>query len=641
MSADADKQTLDFQAEVRQLLDLMVHSVYGRKEIFLRELISNASDAADKLRFESLSDEDLLEGEGELDVRVKLDPAARTLSVIDNGIGMSRDEVVENLGTIARSGTRQFFEALTGDAAKDARLVGQFGVGFYSSFMVADRVTVLSRRAGAPRQEGVRWESDGAGAFTVETADRRQRGTEVVLHLREGEDEFLDPERVRSIIRRYSDHISLPILMAAGEDGEEHEAGDDGMETVNRATALWARPRNEISDEEYEEFYKHVAHDFEAPLGWVHSRVEGKLEYTSLLYVPSRAPFDLWDRSARRGVKLYVRRVFIMDDAEQLMPAYLRFVRGVVDSADLPLNVSREILQSNRQIDSMRAACVKKILGLLQDLAENEPEKYARFWKQFGRVLKEGVVEDAKNAEAVARLLRFASTHNEGDEEGVSLDDYVGRMKEGQDAIWYVIADNPSDARSSPHLEIFKERGVEVLLMSDEVDEWVVRHLEQYRDRKLQSVTRGELDLDSLGAGGEQEGAAPADGEPAEALVERVRGVLGDRVKDVRVSSRLTASPACLVADEHDLGAHLERVLRAAGQDVPAAKPIMELNPRHELVRRLERLDDDGSFADWALLLFDQAALSEGRRLEDPAGFVQRLNGVLTALAGTAEARSS
>lgn len=633
--AQPQKQTLGFQAEVRQLLDLMVHSLYSNKEIFLRELISNASDAADKLRFEALTDASLYEGDGDLRIRIDVDPDARTVTVTDNGIGMSREEVIEHLGTIAKSGTRQFFEALTGDQAKDARLIGQFGVGFYASFMVADRVTVLSRRAGHARQEGVRWESDGQGEYTVEPADRVARGTQVILHLREGEDEFLDPHRLRAIVRRYSDHIAIPIQMRSLEKDKADE-----LETVNRAQALWARPRKDITDEEYQEFYKHVAHDFEAPLAWVHSRVEGNLEYDLLLYLPAHAPFDLWDRNARRGVHLYVRRVFILDDAEQLMPTYLRFVRGVIDSADLPLNISREILQQNRQIESIRAGAVKRVLDLLASMAENEPEKYRTFWKEFGRVLKEGVVEDPKNRDVVARLLRFASTHDEDPAQNVSLQDYLGRMKPAQSKIYYITADNLATAAHSPHLEIFRARGVEVLLLSDEVDEWWVQYLEEFEGKRLQSVAKGALDLGELGDDAKQTDEATAGGEGQtegahDALLARVREALGDRVKEVRVSKRLTGSPACLVSDERDLGGHLERLLRAAGQKVPTSRPVLELNPEHFMVRLLEREEDQQRAADWARILFDQALLSEGGQLEDPAGFVQRLNARLAQLAPT------
>ena len=639
MTETATKETHGFQTEVRKLLDLMIHSLYGNKEIFLRELISNASDAADKLRFEALSDDGLYEGDGELKVRVSFDPDARTVSVRDNGIGMTREEVAANLGTIARSGSRQFFESLTGDSAKDTQLIGQFGVGFYSSFIVADRVTVTSRRAGCPAAEGVRWESSGEGEFTVETADVAPRGTEVVLHLRDGEDEFLDRYRLRSIVRKYSDHISIPILMPGegkGDDGDDDKATDEAKddtndeETINAATALWTRNRSELGDDDYKGFYKHVAHDFEDPLAWVHSRVEGNLEYSLLLFIPARVPFDLWDRSVRRGVKLYVRRVFIMDDAEHLMPAYLRFVRGVIDSADLPLNISREILQENRQIQSIRTGSVKRVLDLLGGMAEDEPDKYAKFWDNFGRVLKEGVVEDDRNREPIAKLLRFASTHDTGDAQTVSLDDYVGRMKDGQKGIYYIAADNYRTARNSPHLEVFDRHGLEVLLLADPIDEWLVMHLTEYDDKPLTSVMKGELDLGDAAA----EDDAPdeeKDGDHAP-LLERFREALSGRIKDVRVTRRLSTSPACLVSEEFEMSRHLERILDAAGQKVDAARPILEINPDHPMVARLAA-ETESTQQDWAHLIFDQALLSEGGKLEDPATFVRRMNELIVALA--------
>ena len=640
---DAHKETLGFQTEVKQLLNLVINSLYSNKEIFLRELISNASDAADKLRFEALTDDALYEGEGDLGIRVTYDKAARTVTVSDNGIGMSRQEVLENLGTIARSGTRQFFEALTGDQARDSRLIGQFGVGFYSSFIVADRVTVLTRRAGVGPEHGVRWESDGEGEFTIETVTREARGTDVVLHLREGQEEFADGWRLRAIIRKFSDHISLPIEMqkedtaAAEEEGEQKETTPE-WEVVNRATALWARAKGEITDEEYKEFYKHVAHDFEDPLAWSHNQVEGKLEYTSLLYIPSRAPFDLWDRNARHGVKLYVRRVFVMDDAEQLMPAYLRFVRGVVDSADLPLNISREILQQNRHIDAMRSGSVKKVLGMLESMAKDRPEDYARFWDQFGRVLKEGVIEDTANRERIAKLLRFASTHNDGNEQTVSLEDYVGRMKEGQEHIYYVTADTPAAARNVPHLEVFADKGVEVLLLTDHVDEWVVGHMDDFEGKPLKSITKGELDLGELEdakeeeKAGEEEKEAPA--EEHKALLERIKGALGDDVKEVRATRRLTRSPACVVAGDFEMGAHMERILEAAGQEVPRSKPILEVNTDHPLVGLMAAEEDEDRFGDWARLLLDQSVLAEGAKPDDPGAFVRRLNDMLVSLSG-------
>ena len=636
------KETHEFQTEIRQLLDLMVHSLYGNKEIFLRELISNASDAADKLRFEALSDGSLYEGDGDLKVRVSFDRDARTITVRDNGVGMTREEVAANLGTIARSGTRRFFESLTGDSAKDAQLIGQFGVGFYSCFIVSGRVTVTSRRAGRPASEGVRWESGGEGEFTVETVEVEPRGTEVVLHLREGEDEFLDRYRLQGIVRKYSDHVSIPILMPGeGKGKEEGEDGDEdagaGEETINAATALWTRNRSELGDDDYKGFYKHVAHDFDDPLAWVHSRVEGNLEYSVLLFIPSRPPFDLWDRNVRRGVKLYVRRVFIMDDAEHLMPAYLRFVRGVVDSADLPLNVSREILQENRQIQSIRSGSVKRVLDLLSGLAKDEPEKYATFWEHFGRVLKEGVVEDDKNREQIAKLLRFASTRDADDAQTVSLDDYVGRMKEGQKGIYYVTADGYRTARNSPHLEVFDKHGLEVLLLADPIDEWLVMHLTEYEDKPLVSVMKGELDLGDVAKAedasedeADGDGAGDADHAP---VLDKFREALSGRVKEVRATRRLSTSPACLVSEEHELGRHLERILDAAGQKIDATRPILEINPGHPMVARLAAEADPERCKDWASLIFDQALLSEGGKLEDPAAFVRRMNALIVTLA--------
>jgi len=621
MTVETHKETLGFQAEVRQLLDLMVHSLYSNKEIFLRELISNASDAADKLRFEALTDDALYEGDGELKIRVRWDRQARTITVADNGIGMSRAEVVDNLGTIARSGTREFLAALTGDKAKDARLIGQFGVGFYSAFIVADRVTVLTRRAGLGAEHGVRWESDGKGEYTVETIERTSRGTEVVLHLREGEDELLEGWRLRAIVRKYSDHISLPILMPV-----EDKPGEE--ETVNRASALWARPKSEIKPEEYEEFYKHVAHDFEGPLAWVHSRVEGKQEYISLLYLPKRAPFDLWDRERRHGVKLYVRRVFIMDDAEKLLPNYLRFVRGVIDSADLPLNISREILQHSRDMDAIRAGSVRKVLDLLADLAEKDKDKYATFWREFGPVLKEGIVEDPANREAIARLLRFASTHADTEAQEVALADYVARMKPGQERIYYVTAESFNAAKHSPHLEVFRRKGVEVLLLSDRVDEWVMTHLTEFDGKPLASVAKGGLDLGGLTDEEDKRREQAAEGEFKE-LTERIGKALGERVKGVRVTRRLTTSPACLVVEEHDPSVSLSRLLAAAGQRLPQSRPTLEINPEHPLVRRLKDERNEARFEDWSQVLYGQALLAEGGQLDDPAGFVRRLNELL------------
>ena len=633
MPAAATRETLGFQAEVKQLLHLMIHSLYGNKEIFLRELVSNASDAADKLRFEALSDNGLYGGEPELKIRVSFDKQARTLTVSDNGVGMSRDEVVQNIGTIAKSGTREFFQSLTGDRAKDARLIGQFGVGFYSSFIVADRVTLLTRRAGLAADQGVRWESDGGGEFTVEAAEKAGRGTDVILHLREGEDELLSDRKLKEIIRRYSDHIAIPIVMkkVKWDRDKSLEVATDEDETINQASALWARPKSEVSEEQYQEFYRHVAHDPDAPLAWTHNRVEGRQEYTQLLYVPARAPFDLWDRQQRRGLKLYVRRVFIMDDAEQLLPAYLRFVRGVVDSNDLPLNISREILQESRDIEAIRAGCTKRVLSLLEELAESSKDKYAGFWKEFGRVLKEGVGEDFANRERIAKLLRFSSTHTDGEEQGVSLADYVSRMKEGQDRIYYATAETFLAARNSPHLEIFRARGIEVLLLSERVDEWLVANLPEYEGKALASVARGELDLSRLQSDEEKKHEAEQAGAHR-ALVAKLKDALGDRVKDVRVSARLTESPSCLVAGEHDMGGNLARILKSVGQNAPQAKPILEINPAHPMVKRLA--GEKTRFADWSNLLFDQALLAEGGQLDDPAGFVRRMNELMLEMAG-------
>jgi len=621
MTTAVNKETLGFQAEVRQLLDLMIHSLYSNKEIFLRELISNASDALDKLRFEAIANDALYAGDSELKITLRIDKAARTLTVADNGIGMNRDEVIANIGTIARSGTREFLQKLSGDAAKDARLIGQFGVGFYSAFIVADKITLTTRRAG--EETAVRWESDGRGQYTLENADKPTRGTEVVLHLREGEDEFLDPWRLKAIVHKYSDHITFPIVMPV--------EGKDETEQVNRASALWARPKGEIKPEEYAEFYKHIAHDFEEPLAYTHNRVEGKLEYTSLLFIPKRAPFDLWDRDKRHGIKLYVRRVFIMDDAEQLMPPYLRFVRGVIDSNDLPLNVSREILQASREIDGMRAGSVKKVLDLLEDLAEKQPDKYAGFWSEFGRALKEGIVDDFSNRERLAKLMRFASTHTGEENQSVSLKDYVARMKTGQPAIYYLTAETFAAAKNSPHLEVFRKKGIEVLLLSDRIDEWLTTHLTEFEGKPLRSVAKGELDLGELADKDEklsQERAA----KEFEPLLERMKGVLGERVAGVRVTHRLTESPACVVTGEHDISAHFERLLKAAGQKGPNVKPTLEINPSHPLVARLNSEQNDKRFGDLTQILFEQALLSEGAQLEDPGAFVRRLNNLLLVL---------
>jgi molecular chaperone HtpG len=621
MSVETHKETLGFQTEVRQLLDLMIHSLYSNKEIFLRELISNASDAADKLRFEGLTNDALFEGEADLKIRVSYDKNARTVSVSDNGVGMSRAEVIDNIGTIAKSGTREFIAALSGDKARDAKLIGQFGVGFYSSFIVADRVTLLTRRAGVGPEQGVRWESDGRGEYSIETVERQARGTEVILHLREGEDEFLDGYRLRAIVRKYSDHIQIPIVMKS-----EDKPGED--EVVNRASALWARPKQEIKPEEYDELYKHLAHDFESPLAHVHSRVEGKQEYISLLYLPKRAPFNLWDREHRHGVKLYVRRVFVMDDAEQLVPAYLRFVRGVIDSGDLPLNISREILQHNKDIEAIRAGSVKKVLDLLSELATREKEKYATFWREFGVVFKEGLAEDYANRQTIAQLLRFASTLKDSDTQDVSFADYVARMKPGQSKIYYLTADTFDAAKNSPHLEVFRQKGVEVLLLHDRIDEWVMTHLTEYEGKSVISVAKGSLDLGGLEDKQEEQQREQTQSEFKE-LVDRIQKALGARVKAVRTTRRLTTSPACLVVEEHDISVNLSRLLKAAGQSLPQTKPILEINPSHPIVMRLTNEADEQRFSDWSHLLFEQALLSEGGQLEDPSAFVRRLNGLL------------
>ena len=638
------KQTMGFQAEVKQLLHLMIHSLYSNKEIFLRELVSNASDACDKLRFEAIASPALMGDGGELEIRVAYDKAARTITVSDNGIGLSREEAIAHLGTIAKSGTREFFASLTGDQQKDAQLIGQFGVGFYSSFIVADRVTVVSRRAGSAEGETIKWESDGSGEFSIEAltgADARAaRGTDVILHLKEGEDELLSHWKLKSILTRYSDHIATPIRMAREEwDKEKNEhVTKDELETVNQANAIWARSRNDVTDEQYKAFYKHVSHDFGEPLAWTHNRVEGKQEYIQLLYVPAKAPFDLWDRNQRHGIKLYVKRVFIMDDAEQLMPPYLRFVRGVIDSADLPLNVSREILQESRDVKAIREGSTKRVLGLLEDLAENRKDDYAKFWAEFGQVLKEGLGDDFANRERIAKLLRFASTASDG-AQTVSLADYVGRMKKDgetvkQKAIYYLTADSPAAAAASPHLEIFRKKGVEVLLLTDRVDEWMLSFLHEFEGKELVSVAKGDLDLGDLADAAEKEAQAKVADEYKD-LVAKVKDALGDAVKEVRVTLRLTDSPACVVVDRDAMSQHLQRLLKAAGQGAQAAstKPILELNPNHPLVQRLKYAADDKLEA-WAALLLDQATLAEGGQLDDPAAFVRRLNRMLLDQAG-------
>ena len=628
----ATKETLGFQAEVKQLLQLMIHSLYSNKEIFLRELISNASDAADKLRFEGIAHPDWYGDDPELNIKVEFDKNARTVTISDNGIGMSREEVISNLGTIARSGTKEFFSKLSGDQQKDAALIGQFGVGFYSAFIVADKITVDTRRAGLPASDGVRWESDGSGEFTIETIDRPQRGTSITLHLREGEDDFLNSYQLKSIIRKYSDHISLPIQMRKEEWDEEkkEQVIKDELESINQSSALWARNKSEITEEQYNEFYKHLSHDYENPLTYSLNRVEGRSEFTQLLFVPSRAPFDLWDRNKRGGIKLYVKRIFIMDDAEQLMPMYLRFVTGVIDSVDLPLNVSREILQESRDIKVIRESSTKRVLSMLEELAnsedESKKEKYRTFWTQFGQVLKEGIGEDHANQERILKLLRFASTHTDSAEQTVSLAEYVSRMKEGQDKIYYVTGESFNAAKNSPHLEIFRKKGVEVLLLSDRVDEWMLSFMTEFDGKPLASVAKGGLDLGSLSDEKEKQEHEETEKQFKD-LVERMKKTLEDKVKDVRVTFRLTDSPACLIADENELSGNLLRMLKAAGQNAPDMKPILEINPEHPLLAKLK--NDEAQFDDWTHLLFDQALLAEGGQLNDPASFVKRMNQLL------------
>ncbi len=633
MTVNTSRETRTFQTEVKQLLDLMIHSLYSNKEIFLRELISNASDAADKLRFEATTDDALYESDSDLHVYIEVNKDARTITVRDNGIGMNRDEVVENIGTIARSGTREFFEQLSGDQEKDAHLIGQFGVGFYSSFLVADKVTLTTRRAGLEKEHGVHWESAGDGEYVLETIERDTRGTEITLHLREDADEFLESFRLKSIIHKYADHIPFPIRMLgepmpAGE-GEEEKAAE--IETVNQASALWTRPKSELSDEDYNNFYKHIGHDFEDPLAYLHQRLEGKYEYTLLLYLPKNAPFDLWQAEASHGVKLYVRRVFIMEASEELLPRYLRFVRGVMDSSDLPLNVSREILQNSPAMDAMKKGASKRVLGLLEDMAKDKPDDYASFWKEFGNCLKEGIIEDMANREKLAELLRFSSTAS--DEQAATLADYVGRMKEGQDTIYFITAETLAAAQHSPHLEVFRKKGIEVLLLSDRIDEWLTTHLGEFDGKKLQSIAKGELDLSAIGSDEDQEAEKKAEEEAAksaEPAVKKLKEALGERVKDVRITNRLTESPSCLVSDQFDISGNLERLLKQAGQDVPEVKPILEINPEHALIKRLAKMRSEEKIADFADILFNQAVLAEGALPEDPAGFVRKINAIIS-----------
>jgi molecular chaperone HtpG len=613
----------------------MIHSLYSNKEIFLRELISNAADAADKLRFEALSDDALYEDDGELKIRVEFDKDAKTVTITDNGIGMNREEVIENIGTIARSGTKKFFDSLTGDQTKDSQLIGQFGVGFYSAFIVADKVTLRTRRAGLTAEHGVQWESAGEGDFTIETIEKADRGTSITLHLREDQEEFLNGWRLRNVITKYSDHINLPIVMekdpVPNEEGEIDESVVLEEETVNKATALWTLAKSEISDEDYKEFYKTIAHDYQDPMSWSHNKVEGKTEYTSLLYIPSKAPFDLWDRDRMHGLKLYVKRVFIMEDAEQLMPRYLRFIRGIIDTNDLPLNVSREILQGSKTIDSIRAASVKKVLSELSKMAKNDAEKYAEFWKEFGQVIKEGPGEDFANKETLAKLMRFSTTESGSEEQTVSFETYVERMQEKQEKIYYITAESYAAAKNSPHLEVFKKKGIEVLLLSDRVDEWLTNSLTEFDGKQLQSVAKGDLDLGDLENEEEKKAQEETD-KNFEDLVKSVKDSLGEKVKDVRITHRLTDSPACLVVDDHDMSANLERMLKAAGQEVGGTKPIFELNPEHPMVVRLKDEAEGERFNDWSSILFDQALLAEGGQLEDPASYVKRLNELLLTL---------
>lgn len=637
MTTATEKETLGFQTEAKQLLRLMIHSLYSNKEIFLRELISNASDAADKLRFEALSDNSLYEDDPELKISIDFDSDANTITIADNGIGMSKQEVIDHLGTIAKSGTAEFLSKLSGDEKKDSQLIGQFGVGFYSAFIVANRVEVLTRRAGLKAADAVHWESAGEADFTVESIEKKTRGTTIILHLRDEDAEFADNFRIRSVVKKYSDHISLPVMMqkiapvAGDEDADAEKDTEVEYEAVNHATALWTRSRSDIKDDEYKEFYKLVSHDFEDPLSWSHNKVEGKLEYTSLLYLPRRAPFDMWNREMTRGLKLYVQRTFIMDEAEQFMPLYLRFIKGVVDSNDLSLNVSREILQKDPAVDSMKSALTKRVLDMLAKLAKNKPEEYAAFWKEFGQVLKEGPAEDFANKEKIASLFRFTTTHTNTPEQDQSLEDYIARMQDGQKKIYYVAAENFTTASNSPHLEVFRKKGIEVLLLVDRVDEWLMGHLMEFDGKAFQDVGKGQLDLGELESEEDKKEKEQLEADNKD-LVERVKSVLEARVESVRVTNRLTESPACLVVGEHDMGAQMRRILEQAGQDIPASKPILELNPQHPLVQKLDGESDEDRFADLASILFDQSSLAEGGQLEDPAAYVHRLNKLLLEL---------
>ncbi|TMP17930.1 molecular chaperone HtpG [Pseudoalteromonas sp. S2893] len=632
----AQKETLGFQTEVKQLLNLMIHSLYSNKEIFLRELVSNASDAADKLRFLALSNGDLYQGDADLRVRISADKEANTITISDNGIGMTREEVISSLGTIAKSGTAEFFKNLTGDQSKDSQLIGQFGVGFYSAFIVADEVTVRTRKAG--ETQAYEWQSQGEGEYTLQEIEKEGRGTDIILHLREEEKEYADEYRLRSIVTKYSDHISTPVQMykaevpeSESEDGEKIPAVPGEWESINRATALWTRDKSEVSDEEYKEFYKHVSHDWEEPLNWAHNKVEGKTEYTSLLYIPKKAPFDLWNRERQSGLKLYVQRVFIMDDAEQFMPSYLRFVKGLLDSNDLPLNVSREILQDNKVTQAIRKGCTSRILKMLERMAKNKAEDYQTFWNEFGQVIKEGPAEDTANKEAIAKLLRFSSTHTDSETQDVSLEQYIERMNDEQDKIYYVVADSFTAAKNSPHLEIFRKKGIEVLLLSDRVDEWMMSHLTEFNEKSFQSITRGDLDLGKLDDE-ETKKAQEESEKEVEGLIERIKTALGEEVKEVRFTHRLTDSPACVVSDENDMSSQMQKLMESVGQPVPEAKPVFELNPEHQLVKHLNDEQDEDKFAQWSHVLLDQALLAERGTLKDPTGFVTRLNKLMLDL---------
>lgn len=617
------KETMGFQTEVKQMLNLVIHSLYSNKEIFLRELISNASDALDKLRFLALSQSELYENDSDLKITLEVDEKKKQLILRDNGIGMSKEEAITNLGTLAKSGTKEFLSHLTGDQVKDSHLIGQFGVGFYSAFIVADKVTVHTRKAGVPENEGVIWQSNGDGEFTIEDKAISQRGTEIILHLKKDEDEFLSDHRLRSIINKYSDHVCWPIQMKKHDD--EGKLTDE-FETINKATALWTLSKSEITDDQYKEFYKSISHDYQEPLTWTHNHVEGKHDYISLLYIPSSAPFDLWQHEAKHGLKLYVKRVFIMDDVDQFLPRYLRFVKGTIDASDLPLNVSREILQDNKQVDAIRSACTKRILSMLEKLSKQDQEKYQTFWKEFGLVLKEGPIEDNTNKEEVAKLLRFASTYNDNDKQTVSLQDYVGRMKEGQDQIYYITASSYNAAKNSPHLEIFRKKGIEVLLLSDKVDEWLVSYLNEFDGKPLKSIAKGDVKLDDSA---EEQEAIKEKEKSFESMLAHIQDILGEKIKSVKLSTRLTDSPACVVADEQDMGLEMQRILQAAGQELPAIKPVFEVNPDHELIHRLHEMTDDDEFKEWVYLLFDQALLAEGGQLDNPGDFVRRMNRVL------------